>query len=149
MIKRNIGFLLTLIMVFAFMTTGFTANSTDPFAAAGYTPVSDQVWASSVTASSGHSGSYSVGMHSAYGVYVDDEDKDYVGDYFNLEQKSFVQNGETNRHIDISSPVSGAYLMENLAVDGMAKIQDSFALVNHEPGLEKGLNWLVNWLKYF
>lgn len=149
MMKRNISFMLILTIVLAFLTTGFTANSTDPFAAAGYTPVSEQVWASGVTAYSGQSGSYSVGMESAYGVYVDDTDEDYVGDYLNLEQKSFVQDGETNRYIDMSSPVSGAYLMEDVSVVGMAKIQDSFSMVNYKPGLGTDSNWVVNWLDYF
>jgi hypothetical protein len=145
--KINLRFMLILITAFAFITTGFTASTTDSFT--GYTAVSDQVWGSGVSAYPGQTGSYSVGVQSAYGVYVDDEDKDYVGDYFNLEQKSHVSYGETNRHMDISSPVSGAYLMEDAKVIGMAKIADAFSLVNHKPGLTLERDWLVSWLKYF
>lgn len=146
--KRYIGFMLLLTIVFAFMTTGLAATP-EMFTGTGYTPVSDQVWGSSVSANTGQSGSYSVGVQSAYGVFVDENDKDYVGDYFNVEQKSYVSNGETKRHIDISSPVSGAYLMEDVNVIGMAKIQDSFSLINYKPGLKDGQSWLVDWLDYF
>jgi hypothetical protein len=146
--KRYFGLMLVLTIVFTFMATGFAATP-EPFIGEGYTPVSEQVWASSLSVYPGESGSYSVGMQSAYGVFVDEDDKDYIGDYFIIEQKSFVSDGETKRHIDISSPVSGAYLMEDVNVIGMAKIQDSFSLLNYKPGLAVGTGWLVNWLEYF
>ncbi len=146
--KRYLGYMLVLTIVFAFMTTSFAATP-EPLTGKGYTALSEQVWASSVSAYSGQSGSYSVGMQAAYGVFVDEDDKDYVGDYFNIEQKSYVSDGETKRHIDISSPVSGAYLMEDVNVIGKAKISDYFSLVNYKPGLAEDTGWLVNWLKYF
>lgn len=58
----------------------------------------------------------------------------YVGNYFNINQFAATSAGTTKRYINISSPWSGAYLHEDMSVEGAAEIIDSFDMLNLEPG---------------
>ncbi len=66
---------------------------------------------------------------------------DYVGNYFNIDQFARTSDGTTRRFIDVSSPWSGAYLMEDMEVVGMAEIDESFAMSNVAPGAEAVPDW--------
>ncbi len=58
--------------------------------------------------------------------------------FFNLEQEAGTQEGVTKRYIDVSSPWSGAYLYENMVVEGKAEIKESFSMNNIKPGSGSG-----------
>jgi len=66
---------------------------------------------------------------------------DYVGNYFNIDQMARTSQGTTKRYIDISSPWSHAYLMEDMEVVGMAEIEESFEMDNLEPGPDTVPDW--------
>lgn len=72
---------------------------------------------------------------------VIDKGKDYVGNYFNIEQFSSTTQGTTKRYIDISSPWSGAYEHEKMTVKGFAEVEDVFVMENLEPGKEAIPDW--------
>ena len=133
--KKYIGLMIVLIIGFAFVTTGFTVNTSD------FEPLTTQVWAVSVTAEPGEVGSLSQNFEAAHGAYENVGDDDYVGDYFNIEQESYVSSGETKRYIDISSPYSGAYLSEDMTVIGMSSIQESFSMENFPAGSAATVSW--------
>lgn len=133
--RKYIGLMIVLAIVFAFITTGFTGNTISS------EPLTDQVWAVSVSADPGESGSLGMGFEAAYGPYANVDDDDYVGDYFNIEQQTYVSSGETKRYIDISSPVSHAYVSENSTVIGMAAVQETFSMENYKAGLDWAGSW--------
>ncbi len=58
--------------------------------------------------------------------------------FFNLEQEAGTQEGVAKRHIDVSSPWSGAFLHENMVVEGKAEIKESFSMNNIKPGSGSG-----------
>jgi len=67
--------------------------------------------------------------------------KDYVGNYFNIDQMARTSQGTTKRYISISSPWSHAYLMEDMEVVGMAEISESFVMGNLSPGEDTIPDW--------
>ncbi|MDW7740521.1 MAG: hypothetical protein SCJ97_10800 [Bacillota bacterium] len=133
--KKNIGLMIVLIIGFAFVTTGFTVSTS------GSEPLTSQIWAVSVSADPGEVGSLTTNFQAAHGSYENVDDEDYVGDYFNIEQQSYVSSGETKRYIDISSPYSHAYLSEDMTVIGMASIRESFSMENFPAGSAATVSW--------
>jgi hypothetical protein len=139
--KIKIKYMLILMLVMAFAATGFTASSSVLAVPEGYTPLTEQIWAVSVSADPGHTGSMSISGQAAYGLPETEDDEDYVGNYFAIEQETYVSSGVTKRHIDISSPYSHGYLYESATVTGMARISDSFLLDNMPTGLTVAESW--------
>lgn len=135
--KRNMSFILVILLALVLISTGFTSENVD-----GFTPLTDQIWASYVSADPGQIVSVSTSGEAAYGLPANADDEDYVGVYFNIQQQSYVSSGETKRHIDISSPVSHGYLSESVSVIGMAKITDSFSMENLPAGSAVVPSWL-------
>jgi len=74
---------------------------------------------------------------------ADDVDygKDYVGNYFSIEQFARTSQGETKRYVDVSSPWSHGYAYEDSSVTGMAEIQDSFEMGNLPAGDDVVPDW--------
>jgi len=132
--------------------------------------VSDQIWAVQVAADPGFSGNLHQDFTAAYGPYdssgymwdgeedfdnpaderwawANDDwdivvDDDYVGNYFDIEQHARTSMGEVKRFIDISSPFSHAYLMEDMSVVGKSDIEEAFNMTNIGPGADMpGLWW--------
>lgn len=66
-------------------------------------------------------------------VYAADND-DEPEDSFAIEQEAGTSGGTTKRYIDISSAWSGAYIHENMTVEGKAEIRESFSMNNVKPG---------------
>ncbi len=63
-------------------------------------------------------------------AFANDADKDDLGNNFEMEQEAGTSGGTTRRYIDISSGWSGAYLHENMTVEGKAEIKESFSMNN-------------------
>ena len=139
--KKNMSFTLVILLALVLVSTGFTSDSTVLGSVDDYDPLTDQIWASYVSADPGQIVSVSTSGEAAYGLPANADDEDYVGDYFNIEQQTYVSSGETKRHIDISSPVSHAYLSESMSVIGMAKITDSFSMENLPVGSAVATSW--------
>ena len=139
--KRSMSFILVMLLALVLISTGFTSDSTVLGNVDDYKPLTDQIWANSVSADLGQIVSVSTSGEAAYGLPINADDDDYVGDYFNIEQQSYVSSGETKRQIDISSPVSHGYLSESMAVIGMAKITDSFSMENLPAGSAVVTSW--------
>ncbi len=139
--KIKVGFMVILVLVMAFVATGFTSSDSEAFVLDGFEPLTDQVWAVSVSADPGHTGSTSMSGQAAYGLPGTEDDEDYVGNYCTIEQETYVSSGETRRHIDISSPVSHGYLYEDATVTGMARITDSFSMDNLPVALNSASSW--------
>lgn len=55
-----------------------------------------------------------------------------------MQQSSSTSQGTIQRHIDISSPHSGAYIYENSKVVGTATVTESFSMDNLPPGSDSG-----------
>jgi len=128
--KKNKSFILVILLALVLISTGFTSGSTVLGNFDGYKALTGQVWANSVSSDSGQIVSTSTSGQAAYGLPANADDDDYAGNYFTIEQKSYVSSGETKRQIDLSSPESHGYLSESLSVTGMANITDSFSMVN-------------------
>ncbi len=139
--KRNMSFILVILVVLVLISTGFTSDSTVLGNVDDYKPLTGQIWANYVSADLGQIVSVSTSGEATYGLPANTDDEDYVGDYFNIEQQSYVSSGETKRQIDISSPVSHAYLSESVSVIGMAKITDSFSMENLPEGSAVATSW--------
>lgn len=139
--KRNMSLILVVIVSLAFISTGFTSESTVMGSVDSYEPLTGQVWANSVSSDPGQIVSTSTSGEAAHGLPASADDDEYVGSYFNIEQQSYVSSGETKRQIDISSPVSHGYLSESVSVIGMAKITDSFSMVNLSASSAAVTNW--------
>lgn len=60
----------------------------------------------------------------------------YVGNYFTINQLASTTGGIIKRYISISSPWTGAFLEEDMSVEGIAEIRDSFDMTNLEPGAD-------------
>ncbi|MDY6827100.1 MAG: hypothetical protein SVV67_08015 [Bacillota bacterium] len=67
--------------------------------------------------------------------------KDYVGNYFNIEQMARTSQGTVKRFIDISSPWSHGYIFEDMTATGYAEISDAFSMSNLAPGSEAIPEW--------
>ena len=139
--KIKIGYILILVLAMTFAVTGFTVIDSEVVVLEDYKPLTEQIWAVSVSADPGHTGSMSVSGQAAYGLPGTEGDEDYVGNYFAIEQETYVSSGVTKRHIDISSPYSHGYLYESATVTGMARISDSFLLDNMPAGLTVAESW--------
>jgi len=127
--------------------------------------VSSQIWAVQVQADPGYSGNLHQSGVAAYGRFdgvggpFDDDDAlddlddeswgwenagmsdavvgpDYVGDYFTMNQHARTSMGTLKRFIDISSPWSHGYLMEDMSVTGRSDITEAFALHNLPAGVD-------------
>ncbi|MBW6463719.1 MAG: hypothetical protein SCJ94_01380 [Bacillota bacterium] len=139
--KIKVGIMVILVLVMAFVATGFTSIDAEEFILDGYKPLTKQIWAVSVSADPGHTGSISMSGQAAYGLPGTEGDEDYMGNYFTIEQETYVSSGETKRHIDISSPYSHGYLYEDANITGMARITDSFSMENLPAGLKTAASW--------
>jgi hypothetical protein len=127
--------------------------------------VSSQIWAVQVQADPGYSGNLHQSGVAAYGRFdgvggpFDDDDAlddlddeswgwenagmsdavvgpDYVGDYFTMNQHARTSMGTLKRFINISSPWSHGYLMEDMSVTGRSDITEAFALHNLPAGVD-------------
>jgi hypothetical protein len=68
--------------------------------------------------------------------------EDYVGNYFTMDQHARTSQGTLRRYIDISSPFSHGYLMEDMSVVGESDITEAFSMGNLSPGADvPGLWW--------
>jgi hypothetical protein len=61
---------------------------------------------------------------------------DYVGNYFTMDQDARTSMGTLKRYIDISSPFSHAYLMEDMSVVGKSDVEEAFAMANLPAGVD-------------
>ncbi len=68
--------------------------------------------------------------HQLYASASEDADEEEV----EIEQEVGTTGGTTKRYIDISSAWSGAYIYENMTVEGKAEIKESFSMNNLKPG---------------
>jgi hypothetical protein len=66
---------------------------------------------------------------------------EYVGDYFTMEQHARTSQGTLRRYIDVSSPWSHAYLMEDMSVVGKSDIKDAFSMNNLPAGKDVPKDW--------
>ncbi len=137
----------------------------------GWDAVSEQFWAVQVQADPGFSGNLHQNGEAAYGKYwgaplgtfdkdsgwLNNKDRwrwevnegafergigaDYVGDYFNMDQKARTSQGTVKRYIDISSPWSGAYLFEDMSVVGKSEITEAFKMPNLPAGKDVPKDW--------
>jgi len=157
----------TAIVAIALFTTGMEVTSSVNLDG-DKEKVSEQIWAVQIEAESGESGSLEQDFEAAhgpedpdyegeeteevkenaYGTYEDEEGdlevakgEEYVGSYFEIEQEAGTTGGTTKRYIDISSPFTGAYLYEDMEVEGSADITESFEMINLEPGTEEMPDW--------
>ncbi len=157
----------TALLTIAFFTTGMEVTSSVNLDG-DKEKVSEQIWAVQIEADPGESGSLEQNFEAAHGpedpdyeagetgevkkdAYADYEDEtgnleiakgeEYVGSYFEIEQEAGTTGGTTKRYIDISSPVTGAYLYEDMEVEGSADITESFEMINLEPGTEEVPDW--------
>ncbi len=133
--RKSIWLMIALAVTFTFVTTGFTVSIS------GYEPLTEQIWAVSVEADPGHTGSLGMKFEAAYGDPATKDDDDYVGNYFNIDQHAYTSSGVTKRQIDISSPESHGYLSENMTVVGMSDVRESFSMKNYKAELDTVVNW--------
>jgi len=133
---NKIAPLMIAVVVLALFSTGFTAFSQ---------PLTSQGWAVSVEAHPGHTGSIGMNFEAAYGVPGAQD----VGDYFYIDQHAYTSSGVTGRYINVSSPISGGYLYEDMLLVGMADIKESFSMMNRpaRSSVAVGLDWLKTFIK--
>lgn len=123
-----------------------------------------QIWSTAVSSNPGEIGSYNVDFRAAYGPgpyeemygqldalgfrhfyeddfrwWFDDDGKIdrgdyYVGNYFEIDQYAYTSDGEMSRFISMSSPFTGAYMVEDMRVTGMSEVRESFTMDNIDPG---------------
>jgi hypothetical protein len=67
--------------------------------------------------------------------------KDYVGNYFDIEQMARTSQGTVKRFIDISSPWSHGYVFEDMTATGYVEVSDAFSMKNLAPGSESIPEW--------
>ena len=137
--------------------------------------LTEQIWATSISADPGHSGTlnhdfkaayepsmqflprYVNGLQSAvttfdsyiplktrrpyYPWYYRMIHPNYRGDYFTIDQYTYVSQGELKRYIDISNPRSHALLYEEMTVNGFSEISESFTAVNMPAGSNETGSW--------
>jgi len=141
-------------------------NVSDRADDARWDPVSEQIWAVQVQANPGFSGNLHQKGEAAYGpfeagIIVDAEGAwtgrdftwgwdgtdaevgpDFVGNYFSMEQMARTSQGTLRRYIDISSPFSHGYVMEDMSVVGKSEIKEGFVMGNLPKGADiVGLWW--------
>lgn len=136
----------------------------------GYDALTDQIWAVQVQADPGYSinlhqdgvaayGPYWGGGVKAYEASWEDKsntwrweaDEDgyttvgigskFIGNYFTMDQHARTSMGTLKRYIDISSPFSHAYLMEDMSVVGKSDVKETFAMVNLPAGGDVPGDW--------
>ncbi len=156
------------LLTIALFTTVFSSNSSASQTEISYKPLTEQIWAVKLEVEPGEKGNLSQNFEAAYGAYdagiegdsagkvqkdsfgIDYDDdgsfevlkgKDYVGNYFKIEQEVGTTGGTIKRHIDISSPWSGAYVHEDMVVEGRAEIEDTFRMDNLKPGEDAEPDW--------
>ncbi len=149
-------------------TTGFTFSSYAAQNSEHGEALTSQVWAVQVEVEPGESGSLNQSATAAYGPYDSDvidgssdqvkkdsfgfakddggrlnvvKGEEYVGNYFHIDQEVSNTGGTTKRYIDVSSPWTGAYLYEDMTVEGSADIQESFRMDNLGPGIKAASAW--------
>jgi hypothetical protein len=66
---------------------------------------------------------------------------DFVGVYFTMDQHARTSMGTLKRYIDISSPFTHAYLMEDMSVVGKSDVKEAFAMVNAPAGADVPGDW--------
>lgn len=132
--------ILIAVILLGFFSTAFTFANTTTANQQNYNfePVTDQVWAVSVTADPGQEGTLNQSFEAAYKL---DQETGEMINYFNIEQRAYTSSGETRRYISISSPESHGYVMEDMTVTGMADIRESFLMDNMLNDLPSVLNW--------
>mgnify|MGYP001056315760 CR=1 FL=1 len=132
----------------------------DPNDEAYFEALTSQIWAARVSADPGFSGQLNTDFQAASGPYSDTKNdksfgwwpdaddnikltsgKDFVGQYFNIDQFARTSQGTTQRYIDISSPFSHAYLHEDMTVVGMAEVAETFSMMNVKKGAEVTTKW--------
>ncbi len=89
-----------------------------------------QIWAVSVEASPGHTGQLYQDFEASFEPGLFEELFGLDNDYFIIEQQAGVSEGTLRRFIDISSPVSGGLLHEDMRVDGTAFVSEAFSSIN-------------------
>lgn len=163
----HISIYTTAIVLFLF-STAFKVSSSVEIQGQEKEEVSEQIWAVEIEAEPGESGSLEQDFEAAEGPYdpdlkagVSDEVKEdaygfdydqegrlevakgdqYVGSYFEIEQEASTTGGTTKRYIDISSPWTGAYLYEDMVVEGSANIKETFEMENLAPGADAIPTW--------
>ncbi len=126
-------------------------------------PESEQIWASMIKTDPGNRGRHKLTSIAAYGSgpyqvndpnydplfswwYVDrgfiDKGREYVGNYFEVEQRLTTTGGSLRRFINLSSPFSYANIYERLYVTGSAEIVDYFDMTSIPKGYDGiTLNW--------
>jgi hypothetical protein len=67
--------------------------------------------------------------------------KDFIGDYFTMEQHARTSQGTLRRYIDKSSPWSHAYLHEDMSVVGKSDIKEAFKMDNLPAGKDVPKDW--------
>ncbi len=82
---------------------------------------SHQVFAISVKADRGESGSLTQAISAATHVYGAEEEEHY----FYLDQDAFTSGGTVKRYIDLIEPVTGQYLFEDAIIKGYVRVADS------------------------
>jgi hypothetical protein len=60
----------------------------------------------------------------------------FVGSFFTMDQHARTSMGTLKRYIDISSPWSHGYLMEDMSVVGKSDVKEAFAMVNLPAGAD-------------
>ncbi len=66
---------------------------------------------------------------------------DYVGNYFHMDQWARTSDGTLKRFIDISSPFTHAYLMEDMEVTGESEVEEAFTMDNIAAGEDMDVTW--------
>ncbi len=66
---------------------------------------------------------------------------DYVGNYFTMNQHARTSMGTLKRYIDISSPFSHGYLMEDMSVVGKSDVKEAFGMGNLPAGADVPGDW--------
>ncbi|MFO8192622.1 MAG: hypothetical protein R6U08_07650 [Bacillota bacterium] len=139
--KRFWFFLIMIFLLFAFISTGFTVTSNLTMVDNNHEPVSDQAWAVGIFSDPGSEGSLAMDYEAANGFFDDRDDEGYAGNYFNIEQQVSVTSGETKRYIDISSPDSHGYFMEDMTVTGTTNINERFSMENRPEESKTSPGW--------
>jgi hypothetical protein len=67
--------------------------------------------------------------------------KNFVGDYFNMEQMARTSQGTLKRYIDTSSPWSHAYLMQDMTIVGKSEVTEGFSMPNIAAGKDVPKDW--------
>ncbi len=67
--------------------------------------------------------------------------KDFVGDYFNMQQMARTSKGTLKRYIDVSSPWSHAYLMQDMTIVGKSEVTEYFTMPNIAAGKDLPKDW--------